>query len=78
MNKDGWELTALDRMRMYRNGKLAEEVDIPMRNLLHSGQSVSQDLIDHRQALLDVPENNTPELDEDGELTGVTWPEKPS
>jgi len=78
MNKDGWELSAPDRMRMYRDGKLQEEVDILMRSYLHSGQAVPQDLIDHRQALLDVPENNTPELDSDDELTGVTWPTKPS
>jgi len=77
MNKDGWDLPAPARMRMYRDGKLAEEVDIPMRNFLHSGHAIPQDLIDHRQALLDVPENNTPELDEDDELTGVTWPTKP-
>jgi hypothetical protein len=77
MNKDGFELSAQACMRMYRDGKLAEEVDIPIRNFLHSGQAIPQDLIDHRQALLDVPDNNTPELDSDGELTGVDWPTKP-
>ena len=77
MNIDGRALSASDRMRMYRDGKLQEEVDIPMRSYLHSGQAVPQDLIDHRQALLDVPDNNTPTLDKDDELTGVTWPTKP-
>ncbi len=65
------------QMRFERNRLLVENVDIPMRNLLHSGQTISQDLINYRQALLDVPENNTPTLDSDGNLTGVTWPTKP-
>jgi hypothetical protein len=70
-------LSANEEMRKKRYGLLIDNVDIPIRNLLHSGQTVPQNLIDYRQALLDVPENNTPELDEDGELTGVDWPTKP-
>lgn len=70
-------LNAEQTMRRERHILLYENVDIPMRNLLHSGKAVTQELIDYRQALLDVPENNTPKLDEDGNLTGVTWPTKP-
>ena len=64
-------------MRRERHYLLIENVDIPMRNYLHSGEAVPQELIDYRQALLDVPKNNTPTLDKDGNLTGVTWPTKP-
>ena len=32
----------------------------------------------YRQALRDLPQNSTPELDENGELTNVTWPTPPS
>ena len=32
----------------------------------------------YRQALRDLPANSTPSLDENNELTGVTWPTKPS
>ena len=32
----------------------------------------------YRQALRDLPANSTPELDENGELTNVTWPTPPS
>ena len=32
----------------------------------------------YRQALRDLPSTATPELDSDGQLTGVTWPVKPS
>jgi len=31
----------------------------------------------YRQALRDLPSTATPALDEDGNLTGVTWPTKP-
>ena len=32
----------------------------------------------YRQALRDLPANSTPELDENGELTNITWPIPPS
>jgi len=31
----------------------------------------------YRQTLRDLPANSTPSLDENGNLTGVTWPNKP-
>ena len=31
----------------------------------------------YRQALRDLPANSEPQLDENGQLTNVTWPEKP-
>ena len=31
----------------------------------------------YRQALRDLPANSTPSLDENNELTGVNWPNKP-
>jgi hypothetical protein len=37
----------------------------------------TQAQLDYRQALRDLPANCTPALDEDGNLTGVTWPTKP-
>ena len=64
-------------MRRERQAKLIEEVDIPMRNFLHSGKEIPETLIKHRQALLDVPQNNTPDKDENGQLTNVHWPTKP-
>lgn len=31
----------------------------------------------YRQALRDIPANSTPSLDDNGQLTGVTWPTPP-
>ena len=70
-------LSADDLMRKERHGSLIENVDIPMRNYLHSGKAIPQSLLDYRQELLDIPQNNTPKLNKDGELTGVNWPTKP-
>ena len=72
--------------------KIAElEADRPMRLLKEernqriaesdwrflSDQTPSQAWIDYRQALRDLPANSSPELDENGQLTNITWPEKP-
>ena len=70
-------LSADDLMRKERHGLLIENVDIPMRNYLHSGKAIPQSLLDYRQELLDIPQNNTPKLNKDGELTCVNWPTKP-
>ena len=32
----------------------------------------------YRQALRDLPSNDEPQLDENGQLTNVTWPTKPT
>lgn len=37
----------------------------------------TQAQLDYREALRDLPANSTPSLDDNGQLTGVTWPVKP-
>jgi hypothetical protein len=37
----------------------------------------TQAQLDYRQALRDLPATASPALDENGNLTGVTWPTKP-
>ena len=69
------ELTAAEPMRLLRlerNRKLAE-TDwwvLPDR-------TPTQAQLDYRQALRDLPANSEPELDEQGNLTNVVWPEVP-
>ena len=43
----------------------------------HSDLTPSQAWIDYCQALRDLPANSEPQLNENRELTNVTWPEKP-
>ena len=40
-------------------------------------RTATQAQLDYRQALRDLPANSSPELDENGNLINVNWPEKP-
>ena len=40
--------------------------------------TMTQTQKDYRQALRDLPSTAEPQLDENGQLTNVTWPTKPS
>lgn len=42
-----------------------------------SDRTPTQAQLDYRQALRDLPSTASPSLDENGNLTGVTWPTKP-
>lgn len=59
-------------LRIQRN-RLLQETDWRFRSDL----TPSQAWIDYCQALRDLPENSEPQLNENGQLTNVTWPEKP-
>ena len=64
---------AVFRMRQQRNQLLAA-TDWRFRSDL----TPSQAWIDYCQALRDLPATATPALDENGNLTGVTWPTPPT
>ena len=70
------ELNAAEPMRLLRekrNRRIAE-TDwwvLPDR-------TASQEQKDYRQALRDLPSTTEPQLDEQGNLTNVTWPTKPT
>ena len=70
------ELTAAEPMRLLRveRDRLISLTDWRFRSDL----SPSQAWIDYSQALRDLPATATPSLDENGNLTGVTWPTPPS
>ena len=67
-----------EEIREKRHFLMQVEIDIPMRSLLHTNQTIPQNLVDYRQELLDMTNNLTGiDLDENGQLTGITWPTKP-
>ena len=47
-----------------------------MMKALETGSDATA-LKEYRQALRDLPKTSSPKLDENGELTNVTWPTKP-
>ena len=59
-------------LRWERNRRL-QETDWRFRSDL----TPSQEWIDYSQALRDLPSTSSPELDENGQLSNVTWPTKP-
>ena len=60
-------------LREERNRKLAETDWWAGQDL-----TMTQDQKDYRQALRDLPSTSEPKLDEQGNLTNVTWPTKPN
>jgi len=68
------ENKAFDLMRRERN-KLLQETDWTQNRDVTLANDV--EWAAYRQALRDLPNTATPELDEYGNLTNVTWPEKP-
>ena len=69
------ELRAAEPMRLLREerNRLLQETDWRFRSDL----TPSQEWIDYSQALRDLPSTSSPELDENGQLSNVTWPTKP-
>ena len=69
------ELRDVEPMRLLReerNRKLAET-----DWMANSDVTLSDDWKTYRQALRDLPSTASPTLDEEGNLTNVTWPTKP-
>ena len=63
---------SMNALRVQRNIKLSETDWMG-----NSDVTMSSEWQTYRQALRDLPANSTPSLDENGNLTGVTWPSKP-
>jgi hypothetical protein len=64
LNEIGFEF-----LRELRNAKLAQTDWMAL-----SDRTMTQAQIDYRQALRDLPATADPQLDENGQLTNVTWP----
>tara|TARA_B100000508_G_scaffold89840_1_gene69990 strand:- start:99 stop:470 length:372 start_codon:yes stop_codon:yes gene_type:complete len=69
----------MKQLREERDKKLLETdkyTSIP--DWPHPSEEVKQAWITYRQELRDLPATTTPQLDENGNLTNVTWPTPPS
>jgi hypothetical protein len=63
---------AMNRLRFERNRLLAQS-----DWMANSDVTMTEEWRVYRQALRDLPNTQTPSLDENGQLTNITWPEKP-
>ena len=70
------ELFALEPMRLLRQERNRRIAETDWR--FRSDLTPSQEWIDYSQALRDLPSTASPELDDNGQLTNVTWPTKPA
>jgi len=70
------ELESAEPLRLLREqrNRLLAQTDWRFRSDL----TPSQAWVDYCQALRDLPANSTPALDENGNLTGITWPTPPT
>ena len=66
------ELEAAEPLRLLRikRNQLLQQTDW----MAVADRTMTQAQIDYRQALRDLPETANPQLDENGNLTNVTWP----
>ena len=69
------ELRAAEPMRLLRQERNRRIAETDWR--FRSDLTPSQEWIDYSQALRDLPSTSSPELDENGQLSNVTWPTKP-
>ena len=70
------ELQAAEPMRLLKEerNRLLAETDWRFRVDLNPSQA----WYDYCQELRDLPSNSNPQLDENGQLTNITWPEEPN
>ena len=73
------DIVAMIMLREKRDQLLADVVDRIARIYTNQNKAVPKKITDYRQALLDLPDNVVPEVDDLGnELTNVTWPDVPT
>ena len=71
-------LQPMKQLREERNKKLLETDMYAIPDFGHPSEEVKQAWLTYRQELRDLPTTATPQLDENGNLTNVTWPTPPS
>jgi hypothetical protein len=65
-------------LRRQRDEKLKECDVYGLSDYPFPTDTIRQSWLSYRQELRALPTNVSPQLDEDGELINVTWPDKPS
>ena len=65
------------RLLRIQRDQLLSQTDYITLRAYSQGQEVPQEWADYMQALRDLPSTASPQLDDNGQLTNVTWPTKP-
>ena len=67
-----------EKLRNERNILLKNSDIYSLPDFPHSSDTKRQEWITYRQALRDITTTQTPQIDEYGNLTNITWPTPPS
>ena len=70
-------MTAMQLLRFERDQKLRETDHIVMIPDWPVSDETKNRYLQYRTELRDLPQNSSPELDENGNLINVQWPKKP-
>tara|TARA_B110000259_G_C13772229_1_gene305146 strand:+ start:212 stop:613 length:402 start_codon:yes stop_codon:yes gene_type:complete len=68
----------MEHLRQKRNFLLKRCDIYGLVDFSHKDEATKQAWLDYRKALRDLTINSSPQLDDDGNLTNVTWPTPPS
>ena len=68
----------IEILRRLRDIKLTNSDVNSLPDFPHPNETTKQAWLTYRQQLRDLPANSSPQLDDDGFLTNVTWPTPPS
>ena len=68
----------MNKLREERKNKLKESDIYGLSDFPFVNDTIKQAWLTYRQELRDLPSTATPQLDENSELTNVTWPTPPS
>ena len=67
----------MNRLRDYRNFVLTYTDKYSLSDFPHSSEEIRQEWITFRQQLRDLTKTQSPSIDNEGNLVGVTWPTYP-
>ena len=68
----------LNLLRIQRNNLLINSDKYGLKDFPHSSETKRQEWFTYRQVLRDITTTQTPQIDEYGNLTNITWPTPPS
>ena len=71
------ELRAAEPMRLLRQERNRKLAETDWRATVDYPGTDKNAWLAYRQSLRDLPSTSSPQLDENGQLTNVTWPTKP-
>tara|TARA_B110000114_G_C15023618_1_gene369944 strand:- start:235 stop:636 length:402 start_codon:yes stop_codon:yes gene_type:complete len=68
----------MKHLREHRRGIIKDTDIYSLPDYPHKSETIRQAWLNYRQQLRNLPSNSSPQLNDEGNLTNVTWPTPPS